>query len=136
MSVDELRAIEGVKKVKAQYFYFLDTKQWDELRSIFTDDVDFDSAKEGEYQFDGLDGFISFVRANLPEATTVHHGHMPIIEVSGPNDASAIWAMMDYVESPRGKFFGYGHYHETYRREQGVWKISSWKLTRLRVDPQ
>jgi hypothetical protein len=65
---------------------------------------------------------------------------MPIIEIDGHN-ATGIWAMSDYVEmfdadgvATHG-FWGYGHYHERYRRDDGVWRISSWKLTRLRVDP-
>jgi hypothetical protein len=29
---------------------------------------------------------------------------------------------------------GYGHYHETYRVVDGVWKIASSKLTRLHTD--
>jgi hypothetical protein len=29
---------------------------------------------------------------------------------------------------------GWGYYHETYRREDGEWKIRSLKLTRLRLD--
>jgi hypothetical protein len=29
---------------------------------------------------------------------------------------------------------GYGHYHETYEKTDGRWRISSLKLTRLRVD--
>lgn len=133
-TTDELAAIEAVKRVKAQYFYFLDTKRWDDLRSIFTEDVDFDSAKEGEYQFDGRDGFIGYVSANLQDAVTVHHGHMPIIALHGPDEASAIWAMQDYVTVGERTFKGYGHYHERYRCEDGVWKIAAWKLTRLRVD--
>ena len=59
---------------------------------------------------------------------------MPIIDLHGENEASAIWAMQDYVQVGDRTFKGYGHYHERYRRENGVWKISSWKLTRLRVD--
>jgi hypothetical protein len=32
------------------------------------------------------------------------------------------------------KLQGYGHYHETYRKEAGQWKIATLHLTRLRVD--
>ncbi len=136
LTAQDLADIESIKKTKAQYFYFLDTKQWDKLRTLFTEDVDFDAAKDGEYQFDGLEGFIGFVSVGLVNAVTVHHGHMPIIDLLGNGEASAIWAMMDYVElfdQPR-KFIGYGHYHERYRKVGDDWKISAWKITRLRVD--
>ena len=29
---------------------------------------------------------------------------------------------------------GFGHYHETYRKAAGEWRIASSTLTRLRVD--
>jgi hypothetical protein len=139
-SADELSDLEAIKRVKAQYFYFLDNKRWDDLRSIFTEDVDFDAAKRGEYQFDGLDHFIEFASTGLqPPAISVHHGHMPIIDLLGNDEATGVWAMMDYVETPAPgggtrKFVGYGHYHERYRRDGDRWKISAWCLTRLRVD--
>ena len=62
---------------------------------------------------------------------------MPEITLTSPTEATGIWAMMDYVEregpNPR-RIIGYGHYHETYRKEVGDWKISSKRLVRLRVD--
>ncbi len=137
IDVDALVAIEAVKLLKAQYFYFLDTKQWDRLRALFTSDATFDPAGEGAYTFDGLEGFVSGASAGLANAVSVHHGHMPMIEVIDADHAAAIWSMTDDVAiagDPARRFIGKGHYHETYRREAGVWKIASWKLTRLRVD--
>jgi hypothetical protein len=29
---------------------------------------------------------------------------------------------------------GYGHYHETYVREDGAWKIATTRITRIRVE--
>lgn len=31
---------------------------------------------------------------------TVHHGHMPEIDITGPDTARGTWAMFDYVEWP------------------------------------
>lgn len=131
-----LADIQAIATTKARYFYFLDTKQWDRLATVFTADVDFDSAREGEYSFAGRDGFIDYVRTHLSDATTIHHGHMPIIDFDGPDEARGIWAMTDDVQIPARatRFIGHGHYHERYRREDGEWLISAWKLTRLRVD--
>ena len=135
--VEALQAIEAIKMVKAQYFYFLDTKQWDRLRSLFTGDATFDPEHEGDYTFDGLDGFVAGASRGLAEAVSVHHGHMPMIELVDADNATGIWAMTDDVAiggaTPR-RFIGKGHYHETYRRIDGRWHIASWKLTRLRVD--
>jgi hypothetical protein len=137
IEVDVLVAVEGIKVLKAQYFYFLDTKQWDRLRALFTPDATFDPAHEGAYTFDGLDGFIAGASGGLANAVSVHHGHMPMIELLDADHARGVWAMTDDVaiaSDPPRRFVGKGHYHETYRREDGAWRIASWKLTRLRVD--
>ena len=135
--VEALEAIEAIKVLKARYFYFLDTKQWDRLRDLFTVDATFDPEGEGDYTFDGLDGFVAGASRGLAEAVSVHHGHMPMIELVDADSARGIWAMTDDVAiggaAPR-RFIGKGHYHETYRRMDGRWRIASWKLTRLRVD--
>jgi hypothetical protein len=52
-------------------------------------------------------------------AVTVHHGHMPEIELTSNGDATGTWAMEDELWFPDGSpvlhVHGYGHYHETYR---------------------
>jgi hypothetical protein len=136
----QLADIEAIKQVKARYFYCVDLKRWDELRSLFTEDADFDSARIGEYQMDDLDDFIRYAAKGLTGAISVHHGHMPIIELTSPGEAAGIWAMIDYVQVPDGDggyrgFVGYGHYHERYRKVAETWKICGWAITRLRVDP-
>ena len=35
----ELRDIESIKQLKARYFRFMDTKQWDEWQWVFTEDA-------------------------------------------------------------------------------------------------
>jgi hypothetical protein len=69
---------------------------------------------------------------------------MPEIVLTGATTARGIWAMSDYVEfaeparEGRAKgyrgFVGAGHYEEEYRKVDGAWRISSMRLTRLRVD--
>jgi hypothetical protein len=132
-----------IEQLKARYFYCLDTKRWDELRSLFTDDASFDPEKAGDYHFDGLDGFISGASASLANAVSVHHGHMPIIEFASATEATGIWAMRDDVEiftdATRAEvavhFVGHGHYHERYQKgADDAWRISAWQLFRLRSD--
>jgi len=65
--------------------------------------------------------------------------------MTGSDSARVIWAMEDFVEFAEGDavketpgsrgFYGYGHYEEEYRRDQGEWKIGFLRLTRLRLDP-
>lgn len=135
MDAVRLADLEAIKLVKARYFYALDTKQWDMLRSLFTTDATFDPAREGSYTFEGLDDFIELASKGLATAVSVHHGHMPIIAFVNDAEATGIWAMTDDVEQRNSRrFIGQGHYHERYRKVGNDWKIASWKLTRLRVD--
>ena len=40
--VDTLLAIEAIKQLKARYFRFMDVHDWDEFRTLFTEDALFD----------------------------------------------------------------------------------------------
>lgn len=127
--------IEAIRALKARYFRFVDTKQWADFRALFTDDVAVDLGEAGT--FDDADVFVAFVRQALDGATTVHHGHMPEIELTGADEATGVWAMADIVLRPGAtRMMGYGHYHETYRRVDGRWRIAALRLTRLLVDVQ
>lgn len=49
--------------------------------------------------------------------------------------ARGVWAMTDLVRLlPAVTLHGYGHYHETYEKQDGQWRITSSRLTRLRED--
>lgn len=132
-----LADIEAIKQLKARYFRFLDTKQWHELQKQFAPDARFNIAGSRS-QPTTVDEFINSVGTHLKEAVTIHHGHMPEIEVDDGFHARGIWAMYDLVEMPpasdRLSFRGFGHYHEEYSKIDGSWVISSLQLTRLRVD--
>lgn len=150
---EKLLAIEEIKKLKARYFRAVDTKDIELFRSVFVEDVicDFrgsatDPATGINYApeataeahtsvktvLDGAEAFFSTV-------ISVHHGHMPEIEIIGTDTAKGIWAMVDLLQfttpgSPAKGMDGYGHYHETYVKLGGEWKIKTLKLTRLRLD--
>jgi len=128
--------IESIKQLKARYFRYVDTKQWDSLKGLFTDDASWDvDGGSGHYEWNSPDEFIAHVSKTLGVGVTVHHGHMPEIELLDATNARGTWAMFDYVELPgKPSRQGYGHYHETYRKEPAGWRFASLKLTRLRVD--
>lgn len=138
----DLREIEAIKQLKARYFRLMDTKQWDAFGELFSEDAEMnvvDDAGRERGHLVGRSEIAARVRAAVDAAQTVHHGHMPEIELTGPDRARGTWAMFDYVEFPsegeRAGFRGYGHYHETYRKVDGDWKIETLKLVRLRRDP-
>jgi hypothetical protein len=127
--------LEAIKQLKARYCRTMDTKAWDSMRSLFADDVTIDTVESGGSVVTGADDFIVFLRQAIGDVATVHHCHMPEIERTSPTTASAVWAMEDMLRWPDGtELHGYGHYHETYEKCAGVWRITSSRLTRLRMD--
>lgn len=135
-AVRELRDIEEIKRLKARYFECVDTKDW----AAWADEV---LAEDFQLQSDagvheGRDTVVAFISKRLAEGLTVHHGHMPNIMITGPNTASGVWAMADYVRLPvaGGEYVvrGYGRYHEDYVRTDRGWRIQRSALSRLRVD--
>ncbi|MET8406151.1 nuclear transport factor 2 family protein [Streptomyces sp900116325] len=132
-----LSDVEEIKKLKARYCRFVDTRNWYGLRSLFTDDAR--STLGGDDQ--SVDDFISLAREWLGDATSVHSVSMAEIEVTGLGTASGIWGMEDIVifpvhagEAPKG-IHGWGHYLEEYRKMNGHWLIHRMDLHRLRLDP-
>ena len=126
---------EAIRQLKARYFRFLDTKDWVGLRRLFCDDVVMDSTGSGGETITGADEFIAFLTPRIAEAITVHHGHTPEIELLSPTTARGIWAMEDLLIWPNGaRLNGFGHYHETYEKSDGGWRIKSQELTRLQLD--
>jgi len=129
--------VEAIRQLKARYFRTMDTKNWEGMRQVFTDDVVVDTTTSGGGVVHGADTFMSFLRDLLGDVVTVHHGHMPEIAITSPATATGIWAMEDKLRWPDGmEMHGYGHYHETYEKVGDQWRIKTMTLTRLRVDMQ
>jgi uncharacterized protein (TIGR02246 family) len=127
--------IEAIKQLKARYFRTMDTKDWAGMRQVFTDDVVMDTTESGGGVVTGGDAFIEFLSRTLAGTVTVHHGHMPEIELTSPTTATGIWALHDAITWPDGtQLQGDGHYHESYELVDGAWRIKTSTLTRLRMD--
>jgi len=128
--------IEAIKQLKARYFRMMDTKDWDGLAAVFTEDVEIDMTGEGGGITSSVADYLPFLRRNIETVVTVHHGHMPEIDLTSPTTASGVWAMEDELWWPEGApiahLHGYGHYHETYEKTPGGWRIKTMTLTRLR----
>ncbi|KAA0110345.1 nuclear transport factor 2 family protein [Mycolicibacterium sp. P1-5] len=139
-SADDL---EAIRQLKARYFRFMDTKDWQAWREVFADDVVgvFDNAvstngADGQPgpTWQGADVLVTSIRAAIEECITVHHGHTPEITLTSSTTASGIWAMQDVVEFPNGHVLhGAGHYHENYTKSGGIWRIQTIHLSRIRI---
>ena len=127
--------IEAIKQLKARYFRMMDLKDWDGLAAVFTDDVEIDMTGEGAGITHSVAEYIPFLRGAIEPVRTVHHGHMPEIELTSATTARGIWSMEDKLWWPEGSpiahMHGYGHYHETYEKTSAGWQIKTMRLTRL-----
>jgi SnoaL-like domain len=139
-TLDCLEAIEEIKNLKARYFRLLDCKRWDELTSVFTADMQV-VTPQGAVWMSGGANYVASLKFGLERAVSCHQGFSSEIDIIDAEHAKGIWAMQDVIEwedrHPREgwkSILGRGHYHETYRKEAGAWRIATLTLTRLRLD--
>lgn len=140
--LSRLVAIEEIKGVKSKYFYGLDHKDWDLWRrEVWAPDARL-TVPEASVDVIGFDAIIDYVSKAVGDQVSVHHGHMPTIEITSDETATGLWAMEDRLYRSEdmplddGSTFlhGFGHYHETYTRTSTGWRIQTSRLTRLRVE--
>ena len=125
----------SLRALKARYCRELDAKAWDAWRSVFTDDFVSDTREAGGRIIVGADAFVAFVRAILGTRITLHRVSAPEIELTSDTTARGTWALEDSIRwAPGISVRGRGHYHETYEKRGGEWRIQSSKLTRVRMD--
>jgi hypothetical protein len=138
--LERLEAIEAIRELKARYFRLIDTKQWGELRQVFADDLRI-VTPEGKVWLEGGQAYADSLKFGLSSAVSCHQGLTGEIEVLDAGNARAIWAMQDIIHwedrHPREgwkSIVGRGHYHETYRKKGGLWRIATLSLTRISLD--
>lgn len=145
--MDFQRDLYEIQLLKARYLRYMDTKQWDKYRELFTDDLKYyiDSSWRPESTtptFSSADELVGYLRKSQPSKITVHQCHSPEIEFVDENTATGIWPLFSWTDEPSRDFAvkNYGYYFEEYvRGSDGTWRISSIHLTRLRqnnVSPQ
>ncbi len=138
-AADPRDEVEAIRRLKAQYCRFLDTRDIEAWRALFAPDVvvtlDLAVSTGGADPqtmppLQGLEAFEPVVLGGIAGAATMHHCHTPEIDLSSPTTASAIWAMEDLLVWEDRELHGAGHYHETYEKRGGCWQITSLHLTR------
>jgi hypothetical protein len=140
---EQLSDVYEIQLLKARYLRYMDTRQWEAFRDLFTDDLRYtiENARfpheSAAPAFTSADALVAYLSASQPDKITVHQGHMPEIEFVDENTATGVWAMFGWTDEPGRGFASqsYGHYHERYVRcPDGKWRIASVHLTRLRLN--
>ena len=141
-SITRLVATEEIRNLKAKYFRCLDCKLWDELPSVFTRDLKV-TTPDGRVYADSGASYARKLRESLTACVSCHQGFTAEIHIIDQTSAKAVWATQDVivwdVAHPRfgwKSILGRGHYHESYRIEEGAWRIATLTLTRLRLDKE
>ena len=140
--VERLLAIEEIKRLKSKYFWGLDHKDWDFWRREVWAPEGRLIVPEASRDCVGIEAVLAYVKQSTADQVSVHHGHMPNIEIASDTSATGVWAMEDRLfrtkqhplEDGSTYLHGFGHYNETYVRLGVGWRIQTSRLTRLRVE--
>lgn len=149
----QLYIIEQIKQVKSRYFRAIDQKDPELLKSVLSEEVTLDYSESMHDPATGYKPKVPIPAATLPTEKavkvilsalsnniTVHQGTCPDITVIDEHNATAIWSMQDKVfyKEDEGKYrqivAGFGYYYDSYKYENGSWKITSTRSTRLWAD--
>ena len=153
--IEKLVAIDEIKTLKARYWRTLDRRLWNDFERVFTDDCSFDASlsnvmvEPGRMPSHDDPGVLAMqvarggkairnmVEQALRGVRSVHQGHLPEIEILSPTEANAIFPFEDLLDFPAGaiprSIHGFGHYHDSFRRIDGSWRIASLTIYRLRI---
>lgn len=137
----ELRALEALKRLKARYCIGIDQQDWQLWREqVFAPDASL-SAPTLEKAITGVEAIIAWVSEQWADKVSIHHAHLPELEILSGTEARGRWAMDDRLyrrsaaDQPcRLLLHGFGYYHETYVRLDCGWRIRSTILTRIHVE--
>lgn len=132
----DLQTIEEIRVLKYRYLRAVDLKLWDELAGTLCVDVvaDYGSPSGGgPLKFDSRDALVTHLSTALAgPIATQHMVTQPEIAVTG-DTATGTWSMQDTVIAAEYGVLirGGAYYVDTYRREDGEWRIASTAYKRI-----
>lgn len=138
--LQQLLDYKDIIELKARFGRLADAKDWEGFKNVFSADCTFDLG--GGQIMHGGETYAYAVRDMLEGAVSLHRFSMPEITFLSPTEAEGIWVLHDYnvwpsdpQTSERCGYNGHGREYETYRKIDGAWKITSWRLRYDRLDP-
>lgn len=128
---EDLRAIE---RLQANYWDYLDAKNWEGLRSILIEDFVFINNTTGG-RYEGREGMLSTMEGKFCDGVISNHqGHHHWVELVDDTHAISHWSLEDdlYDSKHGGEFVGRAHYDNKYVKIDGRWYFEEMSLTYLR----
>ncbi|KAK5994270.1 hypothetical protein PT974_04742 [Cladobotryum mycophilum] len=139
MSV-EAKVANIIRRKKAQYVRYIDTKQWSKFEELALADAELSfhnsdgsvmTLSGTAFQFSSVKSFTAYFSKFFAQAQTLHmvgHGELERI---GAGEVRAIWGMEDQIMLPLfAEIRGGGYYHETWVLKNGGWFLKSLRLER------
>jgi hypothetical protein len=129
--------LEAIRQLKYAYFRLLDTKEFDALGALLTEDVTtaFDGGKTALV---GRDKVVSYLHEALgnPRILHLHNGHHPEITLVHAKEATGTWYLVDRVillDLDR-EISGAALYQDRYVATDGRWQIRHTGYDRIFVE--
>jgi hypothetical protein len=125
--IEQLLAIEEIKRLHARRDRYLDTRDWDALEALHV--PEHRTHAVGVHSASTASEAIANTRRFAERGRFAHQSYSPEISFESPTKASGIWAMRAMSEWTQGEdehwFEGYGHYIESYEKRNGEWLFTS-----------
>ncbi len=126
MTVQELLEIEEIKQLKYAYMRCVDRKLWDEMATLFVPEATC-SYSAGHYSHEGRDAIVAWLRKGMdrPGFHSTHSVHQPEIRLIGPDTATGVWKLEDYVLDSDHDIVisGAAFYEDRYVKRSARWLI-------------
>jgi uncharacterized protein (TIGR02246 family) len=139
MTPEDLVEIEAIKVLKYRYMRAVDTRDWELLATLLTDDAT-SAYSSGKLSYVGRDAIIEFLRTSMPprDMLTSHRVHHPEIDLTSPTTATARWALDDVVIilSANMTLRGSAYYEDRLVKTDGRWLIAHTGYRRLYEETQ
>jgi hypothetical protein len=132
--IEELKAIEDIKKLKARRDRSVDLKDWDTYTACHAPDHLSDN--DG-YEPWTREDMVRHLREDIGHVTIVHLSHTPDITIHSRTEASGIWYLEDQHFWKQGEedhwLHGFGFYHERYVKRDGRWLFIRRRIQRTMI---
>ncbi len=133
--VQMLMDMEAIRQLKHAYFRCIDTANFEELATLFHDDVLVHFVGGNyEWKLQGKDEYLGAVKNSFTNESVGHHnGHHPEIQMLSETEATGIWYLADNMWVMNFNFFttGTAVYWDRYLKIDGRWVIKDTRYERI-----